>query len=213
MRRASLVLALSLAACAKDRAETTDAGPAAVAAATDAAASSPFAAIDGPAVIKGACLSCHTGEMLAQQRLTETQWTKVVTKMVGWGAPLEPAEVAPLVTYLAATYGPDAGVYVPDPVTPDEAVAELAPQDDAPVPAGDPVRGRPLFLEKCAGCHGADARGSLGVRLIDRPILYRAADFTKTIRRGRGKMLPIPLAEAEVSDVLAHLRALKTLPP
>ena len=168
--------------------------------------------VDGHALVVGACLSCHSEHMLGQQRLTQAQWQKVVTKMVGWGANLEPAEVGPMVAYLSATYGPDAGEYKPKTQPAAEALSEIMPTED-PFPAGDAERGKPLYVEKCAGCHGGDAHGHIGVGLIDRPFLHRAADFAKTIRRGRGKMLPIPMADAEIADVLAHLRRLKNPPP
>jgi cytochrome c5 len=168
---------------------------------------------DGHALVVAGCLSCHSEHMLAQQRLTQAQWAKVVTKMVGWGANVEPAEVAPLVAYLSASYGPDAGPYEPDAIPPTEATAELAASGDDPFPAGDAARGRALYIDKCSGCHGGDARGHIGVALIDRPFLYRAADFARTVRRGRGKMLPLPLADAEIADVLAHLRSLRNPAP
>jgi mono/diheme cytochrome c family protein len=169
-------------------------------------------AVDGEALIAGACLSCHTKHMLVQQRLTQAQWQKTVTKMVGWGANLDPSEVAPLVAYLSANYGPDAGPYTDETLTPAEALAEIAPTADL-VPAGDAARGKALYMDKCGACHGADARGGLGVSLVDRPFLYRAADFTKTIRRGRGKMPPLTLEDAQIGDVLAHLRTLRITPP
>jgi mono/diheme cytochrome c family protein len=149
--------------------------------------------------------------MLAQQRLTEAQWTKVVTKMVGWGANLEPNETAPLTSWLAAKYGIDAGVWQPAPVTVTEAPLELAALPDGPYANGDVERGRGLYVDKCAGCHGAEARGHIGVLLVDRPFLYRAEDVADTIRRGRGKMIPMKLADGEIADILAHLRRLKNL--
>lgn len=175
----------------------------------DATTSAAIGAAEGKALVAQACLSCHTEHMLAQQRLTEAQWTKTVTKMVSWGSNLDGAEVAPLVAYLASSYGPDAGPYVIETISADDALAELAPTPDAPFPAGDPEKGKAVFIDKCSGCHGQDARGSIGVLLIDRPILYRAADLAKTVRKGRGKMLPIALSDAEVGDVLAHLRRLR----
>ena len=173
-------------------------------------------AVDGHALVAGACLSCHSEHMLAQQRLTEAQWEKVVTKMAGWGANLDPTEVAPLVAHLSATYGPDAGDagdYEAGTITAAEAMAEIAPLPDGLFPAGDAERGKPLFIEKCSACHGQDARGSIGVLLIERPLLYRAAEFAKTVNKGRGKMLPIALSDAEIGDVLAHLRRLRNAPP
>ena len=167
----------------------------------------------GRALVVGACLSCHSEHMLAQQRLTQAQWSKVVTKMVGWGANLEPGEVAPLVAHLASSYGPDAGPYEAETMPSAEARAELVATGDAPFPSGDAGRGRALFADKCSGCHGADARGHIGLLLIDRPILYRSAEFARTVRRGRGKMLPLPLSDAEIGDALAHLRSLRNPPP
>jgi mono/diheme cytochrome c family protein len=168
---------------------------------------------DGREIVSGACLSCHSDAILAQQRLTEAQWKKVVTNMMGWGASLEPAEVAPVVTYLSATYGPDAGPVELATVRASEALAELAATDDGPLPVGDPTRGRALYLDKCSGCHGQDARGHLGTTLIDRPILYRGAEFARLVRTGRGKMPPTRMSDAAMGDLLAHLRPLRNPAP
>ena len=183
---------------------------ASVSASTDASAS---VSADGHAIMVAGCLSCHSEHMLAQQRLTQAQWSKVVIKMVGWGANVEPTEVTPLVAYLSSSYGPEAGTYEPETLTAAEASAELGATGDAPFPAGDAARGRALFVDKCSGCHGAEARGHIGVALVDRPFLYRSADFARTVRRGRGKMLPLPLSDAEIGDVLAHLRSLRNPAP
>lgn len=163
---------------------------------------------EGRALVKGACLSCHSEEMLAQQRLTTTQWTKTVTKMVGWGANLEPKDTEPLTLWLAATYGPDAGPYEAKPIDVAAAAAAIAPEPDGPYGNGDEERGRALYIDRCSGCHGPDAHGHIGVRLVDRPWLYRAADFASTIRRGRGKMPPQTMADGDVADILTHLRRL-----
>lgn len=167
---------------------------------------------DGKEIIRGACLSCHTEEMLAQQRLTKAQWTKTVGKMVLWGANIDPKEVEPLIEYLSATSGPDAGPYAATTVSAADALAAIAPTPDAPLPAGEVERGKPLFIEKCSGCHGADAHGGIGVALVDKPILYRAGDVATMVRRGRGKMLPLALTDAQIGDVLAYLRSLRNPP-
>ena len=209
----SIALAACLAGCPSssksdarpDAATSVDAG--------DASTSASTSASDGKALVAQACLSCHTEQMLAQQRLTQAQWTKTVTKMVGWGANLDATEVAPLVAYLSASYGPDAGPYAIETITADEALAELAPTSDDPIPVGDADKGKATFIDKCSGCHGQDARGGIGVLLVDRPILYRAKDLAAIVRKGRGKMLPVRITDAELGDVLAHLRRLRNPPP
>lgn len=165
--------------------------------------------IDARDVAKNACLSCHSMEMLEQQRLTEAQWTKVVTKMQGWGANLEPTDAPRLIAWLSASFGPDAGAWV---VREDEAadlLRPLEPSDDGNYANGKADHGKALFQDRCSGCHGPEARGHIGVNLVDRPFLYRAEDFARTIRKGRGKMPPTKIEDAEVADLLAHLRALR----
>lgn len=196
VKRALLLVALvALAACTKK-----EPPPAPT---VDAEAPAPVAvAADGHTIVENACLSCHTEQMLQQQRLTEPQWAKEVTKMAGWGANLEPADTAPLVAYLADHYGPDAGAYTA-PIGPAD---ELAGTDDGAFAGGDVERGHGLYVDKCAGCHGNDAKGHIGVDLVDRPFLYRAADFARTVRKGRGKMPPQNVTDAQFADILAYLR-------
>ncbi|HVH44855.1 MAG TPA: cytochrome c [Labilithrix sp.] len=204
MKRLAILTLCALGACSKPTPPTADAGSAAI-----TTVPSGLSKEEGRAIVKGACLSCHSEEMLAQQRLTQAQWTKTVTKMVGWGANLEPKDTEPLVTWLASTYGPDAGPYEPQPIEADAAAAELAPQPDGPYANGDAERGRALYIDRCSGCHGPDARGHIGVRLVDRPFLYRAAELAETVRRGRGKMPPLPTPDSDLADILAHLRRLE----
>ena len=58
----------------------------------------------GQATYKRACLVCHDGDMIGQQKLTKTGWTRSVEKMVRWGAAVTDADKEPLVDYLAVTY-------------------------------------------------------------------------------------------------------------
>lgn len=198
-----LLLAL-VVGCKKPASAIEDAS--APAAPTLDAAPSTISETDGRALVKGACLSCHSEEMVAQQRLTLGQWNKTVTKMVGWGANLEPKDVAPLAAWLAATYGVDAGPWGPAELDTAAAAAEIAPTDDGLLANGDSLRGRALYTDRCSGCHGPEARGHIGVRLADRPGLYRAAEFANTVHRGRGKMPPQAMTDSELADVLAYLR-------
>ncbi len=204
MRRLAILFALALVACPKKEEPPADAGSAVI----EASAPKPTDARD---IAVGACFSCHTEEMIAQQRLTREKWTAEVKKMAGWGANLDPADFDPLVTWLSEKYGPDAGAWQPKTVTAEEAAAELAIEDDGPYAPGDFDRGKALFVDRCASCHGMDARGHIGVNLVERPVLYRASRLAEIVRRGKGKMLPIKATDQEIADVLVWLR-LQRLP-
>ena len=52
------------------------------------------------------CLSCHEADIVEQQKLTPTGWTRSVEKMMRWGAQVRDAEKQPLIDYLAARFGP-----------------------------------------------------------------------------------------------------------
>ena len=60
----------------------------------------------GAATYKRACLSCHESDLVEQQRLTRTGWTRSVEKMMRWGATVTDADKESLVDYLASRYGP-----------------------------------------------------------------------------------------------------------
>jgi hypothetical protein len=75
---------------------------------------------EGPAkgVADQACLNCHSGDVLRQQRLTEKQWTANVTKMIGWGAEVPEDRREELVLYLAKNFGPGNVAFRPVAVRP-----------------------------------------------------------------------------------------------
>jgi cytochrome c oxidase cbb3-type subunit 3 len=207
--RASILVALvaCAAACTK---------PAPPRPSVDAAApTAPIATVatpsaDGKAIVAGACLSCHTEELLAQQRLPKEKWAATVKKMTTWGANLDSPDTEALVTYLAAAYGPDAGPWEPASISAEAARRALAPEDDGVFAGGDVTRGRDRFVQRCAACHGMNARGAIGVNLVERPILYRAQYVASTVREGRGKMTPLPrTTDQEIGDILAYLRSLR----
>jgi hypothetical protein len=61
----------------------------------------------GKATADAACLRCHSGDILRQQRLNEKQWTANVAKMAGWGADVPEDKKDELVSYLVKNFGPD----------------------------------------------------------------------------------------------------------
>ncbi len=67
----------------------------------------PFPPGEGKSLADQACLSCHSADMVRQQRLTEKQWTAEIIKMAGWGAPVRESERDILIAYLVRNFGPD----------------------------------------------------------------------------------------------------------
>ena len=62
---------------------------------------------DGKIAVEGACLPCHSADMLVQQRLNEKQWTAEVDKMIRWGAVVADADKAKMIVYLLKNFGPE----------------------------------------------------------------------------------------------------------
>ena len=57
-------------------------------------------------LVLGACIPCHSAEMVAQQRLDRATWEAIVDRMIGYGAPITP-ETRPLILrYLETRLGP-----------------------------------------------------------------------------------------------------------
>ena len=69
------------------------------------------------AKVEAACYTCHSADILAQQRLTPKQWTATVEKMMRWGAEVKEADKQPVIDYLAKHYGPE-NRFVPTATTP-----------------------------------------------------------------------------------------------
>jgi len=151
------------------------------------------------------CRSCHSLSYVAQQRLTAAQWTATLTKMRGWGALLDEAQVGPLASALAKSRGPQASL-------PPLEVRDVAPfvVEAAPAaPVGAVARGKSLFEARCLACHGPDAHGSIGVNLVDRPLLQQPSKFAEFVKTGRGRMPPHPdLGPSQYGELLAWLRSL-----
>ena len=58
-------------------------------------------------VLNTRCVICHTIEYITQQRLTDAQWEKTLTKMQKWGSPITEDEKKRLAPWLAAVWAAD----------------------------------------------------------------------------------------------------------
>lgn len=70
----------------------------------DSNLSAPAAAEAGAVTYKRQCQTCHDTDIIEQQRLSRTGWTRTVEKMMRWGAQLTDADKEPLVDYLASRF-------------------------------------------------------------------------------------------------------------
>jgi cytochrome c5 len=207
-RRITAAALLFLASC-KDPPAPPKPDASAAPAVTVAAPSS----ADAKKIVENGCLSCHQEDMLQQQRLTKAQWEKTVTKMAGWGANIDEAEKPAVVAYLSEQYGPDAGPFAAPSAEATTTLALLDPIDDGEYGGGNAEKGKATYTDKCSGCHGPEGLGHIGVRLVDRPFLYRAKDVAELVRRGKGKMPPAVVEPRDLADILAHLRTIRPKAP
>jgi len=174
-------------------------------------ASGPVAVARSEFLLQLDCLTCHDELLLRQQRLSARQWRAIVGRMRTWGAQVPDRDVEGLSRFLEERFGPDAGAFEPSSIRKADYEAKIAPLPDEGFGGGDPARGKIAFRKYCIDCHGADARGgSLGIRLVDSPLLGRAPDIVKTVRSGRGRMGAIAsIEDGEIRDIIAHLRGMQ----
>ena len=160
-------------------------------------------------VVADNCEICHSDVLIRQQHLNEKAWFAELQKMRSWGSPIEVEQLKPLAAYLANVYQVDAPPYVARTIP---AAQELASyQRGNRGPAGDAARGKSLYADACASCHGPVARGALGPELVSVPVLWRWNDFNDVVRHGRGRMpgFEKTITTRQTADILAWLRSLR----
>jgi hypothetical protein len=57
-------------------------------------------------LVLGACIPCHSAEMVAQQRLDRPTWEAIVDRMISYGAPITPETRSLILRYLETRLGP-----------------------------------------------------------------------------------------------------------
>jgi mono/diheme cytochrome c family protein len=165
----------------------------------------------GKVAFRDNCLMCHAEEMTARLRLTEKQWAAEVDKMILWGAPVPPELKAPLLDYLISAFSNPATAPVapPERMTFRDALATVRPESPPGSGTGDAARGASLYTANCATCHGPAATGGdLGIALVEKPVLFRPAEYTEVVRKGRRRMpgFAAALKPEQEADILAWLR-------
>jgi mono/diheme cytochrome c family protein len=117
----------------------------------------------------------------------------------GQGWPLRRIVVVPLLLFVVVS----AGVFT---------LAKLHPASPAtasgPVTLGDAARGKVVYEQKCAPCHGANAEGKVGPRLAGAKLTVEQA--RAQIDNGGGIMPAKLVSGGAEADVLAYLKTLFT---
>jgi mono/diheme cytochrome c family protein len=124
-----------------------------------------------------------------------------------------PAQPAPPAATADAPHGGQQAPATPAPLPPLTGFAASFPQH----PVADPAvvaRGKALFGENCAFCHGVDARGgSGGPSLIRSTIVLNDKNgelMTPVVQNGIGDKMPkVNLTAAQVSDVAAYVHSFR----
>lgn len=79
-------------------------------------------------------------------------------------------------------------------------------------PAGNVARGKALFAQNCAACHGASGQGAMGPSLKDEAARKNLAEAEAWIKKPAPPMpmlYPNPLSAKDVADVAAFVESLK----
>jgi mono/diheme cytochrome c family protein len=130
------------------------------------------------------CVSCHSPRYVTMQPFfPQLKWEETVDKMVKvYGAQMDQAQRTAIVQYLVATHGPNSAQastgdedsdFAPSarPSSPPETGPSLTLAADDPGRQKQVERGAELFVQNCAGCHGATglADGVVAEVLLPKP--------------------------------------------
>jgi cytochrome c5 len=108
----AIVAAVALAGCGSAGGSAAEPGPAPVAAALaeqlgaeERAAIGRFPADPGHELVEADCLICHGAAIIQQQHKDSAAWTRTVTLMRRWGAPVADEQVPAVLGYLMRNFG------------------------------------------------------------------------------------------------------------
>lgn len=159
---------------------------------------------EGLNLAKQYCLTCHSAEIIEQQKLTKSEWVNTIKKMSDYGLMLESDNVEKIANSLSER--PSTKKLFDQ----DYASVDLSARPETLIPPrqtqGLPKRGQKLFTQYCAACHGADGRGQNGPRLKGRAITD--ATIWSTVRNGK-RLMPAfkdQLTTRDIEDIRAWLQ-------
>lgn len=59
--------------------------------------------------VKTTCTTCHAATQVTKQHKTKAEWSKVLDKMIGYGADVSETDRPAVLKYLAKNFGPSKG--------------------------------------------------------------------------------------------------------
>lgn len=79
------------------------------------------------------------------------------------------------------------------------------------VMAGDPMKGRSLYLNRCAGCHGVEGQPQVGAIpnfKMGEKLMQPDQQLLSFVKKGKGVMPGFKgvLTDTEIMDIIAHIR-------
>jgi cytochrome c len=98
----------------------------------------------GVEITTARCVICHDAQHITRTKLSRGEWEFNIKNMIERGAPIAPAEIAPILEYLATYYNRDSAAPAAD-------TSAAAESEDAAV-------SRLLTANACTACHQLDKR-------------------------------------------------------
>jgi hypothetical protein len=92
-------------------------------------------------------LSCHGMKETSIQKKKSEQWRESVYSMISRGAQVQPTEIEPLISYLAANYGPG---------SPGKGAGEGSSNSGTTSGTLPPGEARAVLLQSCNTCHSLE---------------------------------------------------------
>jgi competence protein ComEA len=136
--------------------------------ASNGAAGYPWPEGPGQAVVKKACLSCHSANVIvAPPGRTEDQWEDVISKMIGRGAIVSDDDADLLIDYLSTNFGPNSKSAHP--------ASQAAPAQ----PSSQDKAAPPTSTGAAASAGPSDASAPLNVNKASADELQSALKLTK----------------------------------
>jgi DMSO/TMAO reductase YedYZ molybdopterin-dependent catalytic subunit/mono/diheme cytochrome c family protein len=149
------------------------------------------------------CLTCHSQEIIEQQKLTKSDWATVIKKMADYGLNIDSETVDTMASALAQR---NTNL---DLTGSEDLIVDMSAQPELILPqkskAGHATRGKKIFSNYCAACHGVDGLGKNGPRLKGR--LIPDAIFYSSIKNGK-RLMPSfknQLSNKDIEDVRAWI--------